>query len=200
MKESVYWRYIKYFLTIFVLILIPVYVHYYGWQNFLWLSDIGLFLSILGLWLHMPLLMSMAVVGVMLTELVWNVDYFVELFSGYNLIDLSDYMFDDGYPMALRAISLFHVFMPIVWVCYLIRYGYDKRAFWYMTVLYWIVLFATYCCTDSSKNINWVFLPQATSGQWLSQFGWVMVLFISFPLFIFLPTHYLCKKVFKKTH
>ena len=171
---------------------------YYGWQNFLWLSDIGLFLSVLGLWLHMPLLISMAVVGVMITELVWNMDYFVELLSGYNLIDLSDYMFDSGYPMMLRAISLFHVFMPIIWIFYLIRYGYDTRAFWYMTVLYWIILFATYCCTDPSKNINWVFLPQETSGVWLSQFGWVMVLFVSFPLFIFLPSHFICKKLFKK--
>ena len=199
MKESVYWRFLKYFLTIFVALLIPVYLQYYGWQNFLWLSDIGLFLTVLALWFHSSLLMSMAVVGVMFTELVWCVDYFGELLFGYNLIDLSDYMFDSNYPMALRAISLFHVFVPIIWIWYLAKYGYDRRAFWYMSFLYWLVLAATYLFTDAAANINWVFVPHARSGMALSQSMWVAFLFAAFPLFIFLPSHFLCTKLFKKS-
>lgn len=199
MKESLYWRYVKYFLTIFVIILIPVYVPYYGWQNFLWLSDIGLFLTLAALWLHSSLLMSMAAVGVLFTELVWCVDYFVELFSGYNLIDLSDYMFDSGYPMALRAISLFHVFVPIIWIWYLVKYGYDRRAFLHMTCLYWLVLVTTYLFTEPAANINWVFLPQANPCIEFSPLGWVSFLFVAFPLFIFLPSHFIYKRLFK-TH
>lgn len=198
MKESIYWRYIKYFLTLFVTILIPVYVHYYGWQNFLWLSDMGLFLTLLALWLHSSLLMSMAVVGVLFTELVWCVDYFVDMFTGINLIDLADYMFDNRYPLALRGISLFHVFAPAIWIWYLIKYGYDRRAFWYMSCLYWCVLLATYTLTDPAANINWVFLPKANPCIKFSPLGWVAFLFVAFPLCIFLPSHFVCKKLFKK--
>ncbi|CAN5214892.1 hypothetical protein BH09DEP1_BH09DEP1_7040 [soil metagenome] len=200
MKETRFLRFLKYFLSVFIIILIPTYVHYYGWQNFLWLSDIGLFLTVLALWFHSSLLMSMAVVGVLFTELVWCVDYFVELLAGYNLIDLSDYMFDGGYPMALRAISLFHVFVPAIWIWYLVRYGYQKRALYYMTGLYWLVLIATYTLTDPAANINWVFLPHANPCIKFSPLGWVSFLFVAFPLFIFLPSHFLCSRLFKKVN
>lgn len=189
--------FLKYFLTIFVIILIPVYWHYYGPQNFLWLSDIGLLLTVLSLWLHMPLLISIAVVGVLITELIWNIDFFVDLLIGVNIIDLSDYMFDSQYPLMLRGISLFHVFAPIIWIWYLARYGYDKRAFWYTTVGYWMILLVTYFCTDPAKNINWVFLPQTyPMPLMLNQIGWLIILFIGFPLLIFLPTHYFCMRMF----
>ena len=189
-------KFLKYFLTLFVIILIPTYLHYYGPQNFLWLSDIGLFLTVLALWTHSRLLMSMAAVGVLVTELIWNIDYFGELLFNVNIITLSDYMFDNSYPMVLRAISLFHVFVPVIWIWYLIKYGYDKRAFGYFTILYWIVLIATYLCTDPDKNINWVFLP-LESGWQIASLTWVIFLAVFFPLCIFLPAHYLFKKVFK---
>lgn len=200
MKETNFLCFLKYFLTTFVAILIPVYVHYYGWQNFLWLSDIGLFLTLAALWQHSTLLMSMAVVGVLFTELIWCVDYFVDLLSGFNLIDLADYMFDNGYPLALRGISLFHVFVPAIWIWYMIKFGYDRRAFYYMTALYWLVLLATYTLTDPAANINWAFLPHANPCIRFSLLGWVSFLFVAFPLFIFLPSHFICKRLFKKAH
>ncbi len=197
MQETCAWRSVKYLSTFFILILIPVYLHYYGPFNFLWLSDIGLFLTVIGLWTHRPIFISMATVGVIITELAWNVDYFYELLTGTTIIRLSDYMFDSAYPVLLRGISLFHVATPIIWICYLARYGYDRRAFWYMTLLYWIVLLVTYLYTEPSQNIDWVFLPQVYCC--LPEFvarAWVVILFVGFPLLLFAPTHYVCTKLF----
>lgn len=179
-------------------VLIPVYWHYYGPLNFLWLSDMGLFLTTFGLWFNMPVLISMAAVGVMLTELIWCVDYFAALFLGLNIIDLSDYMFDGGYPLLLRGLSLFHVAMPIIWVLYLIDYGYDRRAFWYMTILYWIMVIFTYTLTEPAANVNWVFLPLFKPMLGLAENVWMILLMILFPLCIFLPTHFVCMRLFKK--
>lgn len=198
MKKTLFWQLIKYLLIVFTLILIPVYWRNYGPLNFLWISDMGLFLTVLGLIFHESLLVSMAIVGAMVTELVWCIDYFAELLFGINIINLSDYMFDTNYSVGLRGLSLFHVAMPIIWFLYLIDYGYNRRAFWYMTFLYWIMILATYLCTEPAANINWVFLPLIKPELGIPLKVWVVILMIFFPLCIFLPTHYVCSRFFRK--
>lgn len=199
MNNSIYGRSLKLFLTVFIVILIPAYLYYYGLQNFLWISDVGLFLTIAALWMNSTLLMSMAAVGGMVVELVWNVDFFGELIFKIDVIDLADYMFDHSYPLTLRTLSLFHVATPVIWILYLARYGYDKRAIYYFTGLYWVMLFLTYFLTDPKENINWVFLPQSYGMHAISPTMWVALLFIGFPLCIFLPTHLIYRKLCKDT-
>ena len=196
MRKDNYLCFVKFFLTLFTIILIPIYWYYYGVQNFLWLSDIGLFLTVIGLWFNSRLLLSMAAVGVLAVELAWNIDFFALIFN-INLIYLAHYMFDSTYPIFLRVLSSFHIINPLVWIWYLAHSGYDKRAFYYFTVLYWIVLIVTYLFTHPKKNINWAFLPQVYAIPHISPLAWVIFLFICFPLLVFLPTHYVCKKIFK---
>ncbi len=185
-----------YFLTIFITILIPTYWYYYGIRNFLWLSDIGLFLTIIALWLKSNLLMSMAAVGVLLLELFWCLDFFAKLIFNINISGLSDYMFDKKYPLLLRAISLFHITSPLIWIFYLAQYGYDTNAIYYFTILYWIALILTYRFTNPEENISWVFAPQANKWN-IKPITWVIILFIFLPLLVFLPTHYILKILFK---
>lgn len=190
--------FLKLLLTIFTAVLIPIYWRAYGPQNFLWLSDIGLFLTVIAWWIHSPLLMSMAAVGVLLLELIWNIDFFLGFLFNVKMIGLADYMFDHKqYSLLLRALSLFHVFMPVIWIFYLAQNGYDPRAFLYFTLLYWIILFITYAFTTPKENINWVFYPQQHGITKISQQQWIALLFIGFPVGIFLPTHFLCMILFK---
>lgn len=195
--NNVAWRLLTYVLTIFVIFLIPIYWHYYGIENFLWLSDIGLFLTVIALWLNSPLIMSIAAVAIFVVEIIWGIDFFVDLLFNINLIDLSDYMFDVQYPLALRILSLFHLITPALWIIYLVQFGYDRRALIYGTVLYWIVLCTTYMVTTPKENINWTFIPQMYNLENISPLAWVLLLAVGFPLFIFLPTHMIFKKIFK---
>lgn len=197
MKQNIYLRILSYLMFIFIIILIPTYLHYYGLQNFLWLSDQGLFLTCFALWFNLPICMSMAAVGVMVLELVWCVDFFGELIFNINLITLSDYMFDPKYPWELRAISLFHIATPIIWLIYLKQFGYKPKALSYFIPLYWLVLLLTYLFTPLSDNINWVFVPEILHLKFLNNYVWLAILAIGFPVFIFWPTHLLYKKIFK---
>jgi hypothetical protein len=197
LQHDLFFRYLKIILTIFISILVPVYARYYGLQNFLWLSDIGLFLTVASLWLNSILLMSMAAVGVLAVELAWIVDFFCGLVLKIRLSDLTDYMFDNANPIFLRALSFFHLVTPPIWIVYLARYGYERRAVYYFTVIYWIALFATYFFADQHENINWVFCPQKYSTMHISEPLWLLILFVGFPLLIFLPTHYCFTKLFK---
>lgn len=190
---------IKILLSLFVLILVPIYWRYYGPQNFLWLSDVGLLLTVVALWANSKLLMSIAAVGTLVLELIWNIDFWGTLIFKTSKIKLADYMFDSTYPFGLRLLSLFHIFMPIIWVSYLYTYGYDTSAIYYTIPLFWLILILSYFFTDPSKNINWVFLPKIRNIK-IRQFEWFVVMFIGFPLLVFFPAHYLFVKLFNVMH
>ena len=150
---------IKILLTIFVIILVPVYWQHYGAQNFLWLSDIGLFLTLIALLLESPLLLSTTMLCVLPVEIIWSIDFFFQLISGNTLLGIAHYMFESEHSLFIRALSLFHIFVPLIWFWYSYKWGYDKRALPCATLLLWVVMLATYLLTDPAENINWVFTP-----------------------------------------
>lgn len=196
MKKLV-WLSIKYFLTFFCVILIPVYWYHYGVTNFLWLSDICLFLTVIALWNNSKLMMSIASVGGFFVESLWIFDFLSIFLFHQSFLMLADYMIEPSYSIFLRALSLFHIFMPIIWFSYLKKYYYDRRAGIYMTALYIFTIIITYFYTEPEKNINWVFLPQKIKMPLLDQNTWVLFLLIAFPLLIFLPTHMALKRFFR---
>ncbi len=138
---------------LFLCVLVPVYWRHHGPTNFLWASDIALFLVFVAVWLEKPLPNSMMAIGVLPFELAWTVDFL----AGARLIGMASYMFNPDLPLYLRALSLYHLALPPVMVFLLYRLGYDRRALLAQTLLVWIVLPATYLLTDPADNINLVF-------------------------------------------
>jgi hypothetical protein len=197
LSKNLYWQALSYLAGVFLMILIPTYLSYYGPQNFLWLSDIGLFLTCLALWFNSALFMSMAAVGVMALELIWCVGFFSELIFNFHVITLADYMFNPAYPLALRAISLFHIVTPVIWFFFLRQFGYEQKAIYYFIVLYWCDLILAYIFTNPSENINWVFMPELLGLKSVGPTGWLIILAFGFPILFFLPTHLIYKKYFK---
>jgi len=182
--------------TLFLGVLVPVYWVHWGPKNFLWFSDIALLTTAVSLWLESPLLASMMALAVALPELVWNADFFRRLLTGRHLFGLSDYMFDPGRPRYLRALSLFHVVLPVVLIWILSRLGYDGRAWVLQTLVALIVLPVTYGVTDPADNINWVYGPGSTPQKRMPPLAYLATMMALFPLAIYLPTHFLLRKLF----
>ncbi len=175
----------------FVAFLIPIYLRQYGPQNFLWFSDIALFVTLIAIWTGNRLLASMMAVGVLPLEIVWTVDFFT---GGH--IGLAAYMFDTRLPLLLRAMSLFHLFFPAIVIWMLVRQGYDTRAYWAQTALALVVLSASFFIGTPEENINWVYGPMGAP-QWItSPLAYLFVYMAFLPTVIFLPTHFLLKKAF----
>lgn len=187
---------LKILLTLFVIYLVPVYWKAYGPQNFLWLSDVGMFMTLPALWLNSSLIFSMAAVGILPMEIIWMIDYFYRLLSGRPLLGITEYMFDRQYSMLLRSLSYFHFFIPAIWIVYLFRLGYNPHAFACQTAALWIILTLTRLLTDPGRNTNWVFLPEARGWTSVSPVTWMLILFIAYPLIVMLPLHYLLKMAF----
>ena len=188
---------IKLSYTAFVAVTVAVYTFKYPLWNFLWFSDIALIATVPALWVESSLLASMMLVGVLLPELAWNATFAGRLLTGKRLFGLSDYMFDPAKPLYVRAISLFHVFLPILLLWMVARLGYDSDALVGQTLLAWIVLPLTYRLADSKvENVNWVFGWTAQPQKSMPPLAYLGLVMIGFPLLIYLPTHLLLQRLF----
>ena len=125
--------------TAFMAMLVPVYWHYYGPTNFLYFCDVALFLTLAGLWLESPLLISMCAVGILAPQTLWLVDYFGN-FVGMKITGMTDYMFEAHRSLFLRSLSLFHGWLPILLVYLVWKLGYERRAFFAWTGVAWILI------------------------------------------------------------
>lgn len=195
--EIALWIKIAY--TAFAALVVLFYLAKYGPANFLWFSDIALVFTAIAVWLESPLLASMMAVGVFLPELLWNVSYFARLLMGMRISGLTDYMFDTKKPLFLRALSLFHVVVPVVLFWTLHQLGYDRRALVAQTVLAWIVLPLSYVASSPSKNINWVFGPGNEPQRRVPPMVYLGMLMIVFPLGVYLPIHLILMVLFEST-
>ena len=140
--------------TAFMFVLVPVYWANYGPTNFLYFCDLALFLVLAGIWTESPLLVSLPAVGILLPQMLWCLDFLVELCGG-RLTGLTSYMSDPNRSLFLRGLSLFHGWLPFL-VYYLVKkLGYDRRA-----LVGWIAI-ATVVCL-----VAYFFLPPPGTRAW----------------------------------
>ncbi len=181
---------IKVAYTAMVAAILPVYAVRYGWRNFLWFSDIALIATAAALWLESALLASMMAVAVLLPELLWSVSFLGRLLFGIRATDLAGYMFDPAKPRYLRALSLFHLVLPVTLLWLIARLGYDARALIAQTALAWVVLPVTYAVVrPHDENINWVY-GLGERQRRLSPRTYLALLMLAFPVVVYLPTHF----------
>lgn len=149
------------------------------------MSDIVLFLTIIGVVTEARLLISMAAIGGLVLELGWGVIFVFSVFYDRCFSNFTSYMFDACIPFGVRFLSLFHVVLPFLLIWLVAKLGYVRAAFPLQTLLVWIVLFTSWLITDPAKNINHVFCHSWLN---LSPFTYILILSLFFSL-IFYATH-----------
>lgn len=182
--------------TVSAAVTVVVYAMKYPPGNFLWFSDIALVLTVPALWLESGLLAGTITLGVLLPEIFWNAGYFGRLLTGKRLAGLTDYMFDRKLPRYLRALSLFHVYLPALLLWMVFRLGYDPRSLLAQTALAWIVLPLTYRFCDPRSNVNWVHGYAGQGRKRMPPLLRLGLLMIGYPALIYLPTHLLLLALF----
>lgn len=175
--------------TAFVAVLAPVYWRNWGPGNFLWFSDLALIGLAPALWREDRRLMSILAVTVLLPEAPWNIGFFTRLLTGRELFGLSHYMFDSKKPLWLRALSLFHVWVPPLLVWSVRRLGYDRRALPLQIAAGEVVLAASYLLTAPEQNVNWVYGPGERPQTRIRRGLYLLGVMVLFPLCVWWPTH-----------
>ena len=183
--------------TAFMAILIPVYWINYGPTNFLYFCDMSLILTLAGMWLESPLLVSMCAAGILAPQTFWVLDFLGNL-AGRPLVGMTDYMFNASTSLFLRGLSLFHGWLPFLLAWLVWRTGYDARAFKAWTALSIASILVCFFFMPPPRpdpgltpvNINYVWGMSDTQAQtWVPAWAWVTGLIVGLPLLVFLPTH-----------
>ena len=65
--------------TGFMAVLVPVHLRNYGPTNFLYFCDVALIITLVGIWIESPLLVSMCAVGIIASQTLWLIDFFSNL-------------------------------------------------------------------------------------------------------------------------
>jgi hypothetical protein len=65
--------------TAFMAVLVPVYLRNYGPTNFLYFCDVALIITLIGIWIESPLLVSMCAVGIIASQTLWVIDFLSNL-------------------------------------------------------------------------------------------------------------------------
>lgn len=190
---------LKILVSLYVVVLIPVYWIELGPANFLWFCDIALFIMLVALWRESQLLVSIVAVSILLPELAWNLDFFGRIITGKHLFGLTGtaYMFTDEKSIAVRVLSLFHILLPLLTIAMLYKLGYHRRAWLIQSIVIWVLLPASYWLSTPEANINFVFGPGGEPQNWMPPYLWIGLLMIFFPLCVYLPTHVLLKRFVK---
>ena len=190
----------------FMAVLVPVYWHYYGPTNFLYFCDMALILTLIGIWIENPLLISMCAVGILAPQALWIVDFLMHL-AGVSLTGVTDYMFAADHSLFLRALSGFHGWLPILLVALVWRLGYDQRAFALWTGLAWTLILICFFFMPPPRpdpgltpvNINYVWgLSDNAAQTWVSPAIWLIGLIVGMPILLFAPVHLLLRRVMPK--
>ena len=182
--------------TAFGAVILAMYWRHYGPVNYLWFSDLALIGSVIAIWTQNRLLAGTMTVVVLFCEIGWNLSFFVGLLTGgYAPFGMASYMFDPQRPLHLRALSLFHVPLPILLIWMIRRWGYDRRAIAAATLLSSIVLPLSALFSTEGQNVNWVYGLGKTQ-TWVPQWVWVAGLMIFLPAFVYTPTHRLLIRFF----
>jgi hypothetical protein len=113
----------------FVLVLVPAYAVAYGPANFLFLCNLSVFLTAIGLWTGSRLLLSSQAVGLLAIATAWTVDLALRLLLGRHVIGGTEYLWDPRVPLATRLLSFYHVAESAVLLYALRRLGYDRRGY-----------------------------------------------------------------------
>lgn len=184
--------------SVWMAVWIPAYWVYYGPENFLWFCDFANFVIAAGLWLESGLLLSSQAIAVLILQILWSIDFLVRLLLGFHPIGGTEYMFESSRPLLIRALSLYHLVVPILLVWAVRKVGYDHGGWRLQTLLSWIILPMSYFFGDAERNLNWLWAPFGHPQTLVPTTLFVGLSMALLPLVIFWPSHLCLSRLLRK--
>jgi hypothetical protein len=183
--------------TLLMVTWVPVVLATQGPQNFWWLCNLAQFLVLVALWTSSRLLASSQAGTVVLVGLVWTLDFVGGLVLGESPTGVTAYMFADELPLALRATSTYHMWLPVfvLWLCR--RQGYDERGVWLQCVIGTLAIVGSWRFGESVRNLNYTVAPFNVEQTWLPQPLYILLLCIGTALLVYLPGHLIVRAIIK---
>jgi hypothetical protein len=192
--------------TAFMCVLVPFYWSWYTPWNFLYFCDVALFVTLAGMWLESPFLLSTQAVGLLLPQMLWVADYLAYLVAGIHVTGMTAYMYNTDLHCFVRALSSFHGWLPFLLIWLVLRLGYDRRALRAQAALAVAVLLGSFFLApapppleaqpSAAVNINYVHGFDDTQAQtMMPPLAWLASLTAVVLVGFLLPTHLLLRRL-----
>lgn len=127
--------------------------------HLLWLCDLTLLITGIGLLIKNPFLISSQIVGTLPIQLAWNIDFWLRLAAGTKIFGFTEYMFSPSHPNEVKLLSLFHIFLPVFLILAVLKLGYDKRGWILQAVITCLAYTLSFLTTNLAQDTNWVLGP-----------------------------------------
>ncbi len=167
--------------------------------HLLWLCDIALPLVGLSLIINNRVILSSQVLGTLVIQLLWLIDFIPSLIFKTKLFGWTSYMFNPDHPSILKFLSLFHVFLPFLMIAALLQYSYDKRGLILQSIITAVVYIFSFIFTTVEDNTNWVLGPFWKIQEMMNPIVYLLVFYI-LTLILYLCSHFVLLKIFKNTN
>jgi hypothetical protein len=154
-------------------------------------------LTCVGFLIDSRLLLSAQALGAPGIALLWLADLGWFALTGHYLHGGTAYLADEAVPATARALSIFHLALPLLLILYLKRSGYDSRALPMQAAISAAVIAVSRLCLGGSDNLNYA---NAWPGGGVVLRGvpgahafasWLLLCLV-----IYLPTHLLWRRLF----
>ncbi len=179
----------------FVAVWAPTYVIYWSPVDFLYLCNVGVILTLVGLWQRSSLLLSSQAVGTVVIGPLWLLDVSWGVVThGRLLIGGTEYMWDATRPLWVRLLSFDHVAVPLA-TCWAVRkLGYDRKAWGLQAGIAAVVLLLSRI-VEPSKNINFAQKELVTFHTWGPAPVHLLVIWSVVVLVVYWPAHAVLSRV-----
>lgn len=144
--------------ALWLLVYLPVYQSAYGALNFLFLCNVGVILTAIGLIARSRLLLSSQAVAAPIIALAWVIDAAWKLASGDFLYGATAYMWDPAFPLFARLLSLYHIGWPLLLWWVLRRIGYDPRGWPLQAGIAALAILAGRLWVPAADNVNFAWI------------------------------------------
>lgn len=165
--------------------------------HLLWLCDLGLLLTGIGFLLRSSVLLTSQFIGGFLVQLIWSLDFLPRLLFGMKIFGWTGYMFSPTHSAIAKFLSLFHLFLPVLLLYGVIKYGYAKTGLRLQVIITVPLYILSYLLTNSADNTNWVLGPfwkaQGALPPLIYLALWMILTFLMYGIFDFVSRRFYFK-------
>lgn len=172
---------------------VPVVLSAQGPHNFWWLCNLAQFLLLYAIWTSDRLIIASQAGTVVVVGLVWTLDFAGAWILGGSPFGITAYMFNEELPIALRATSTYHIWLPVLMVWLVCRLGYDRRGPWLQCLIGSAAIVGSALFGMEGRNLNYTEAPFGIEQTWLPEAVYVPLLCIATAVLVYLPGHWIVR-------
>src|SRR3989344_5027572 len=126
-------------------------------SQLLWFCNAAIYLLAIALYIESSVMLTGILLGALVVQIPWVVDFLVRLIFGYELFGVASYMFDYGFSNIRFYLELDHLLILPLSIYAIRKTGFHKNGWVFAALVAFIINTGAYAFSSYLDNINCVF-------------------------------------------